>query len=36
MYYRLKDIRRVATRFDRNTANFLAAVCLAAAISYWL
>lgn len=30
------DFRRVATRYDRNAANFLAAVCIAAtvAISY--
>ncbi len=30
MFYRLKDFRRVATRYDRNAANFLAAVCIAA------
>ena len=30
MFCRLKDFRRVATRYDRNAANFLAAVCLAA------
>ena len=32
MFSRVKDFRRVATRYDRNAANFLAAVCLAAAI----
>ena len=35
MFCRLKDFRRVATRYDRNAANFLAAVCIAA-VSYWL
>ena len=36
MFCRLKDFRRVATRYDRNAVNFLAAVCLAATVSYWL
>jgi transposase len=36
MFCRLKDFRRVATRYDRNAVKFLAAVCIAAAISYWL
>jgi transposase len=36
MFCRLKDFRRVATRYDRNAANFLAAVCIAATVSYWL
>jgi transposase len=36
MFCRLKDFRRVATRYDRNAVNFLAAVCIAAAISYRL
>jgi transposase len=36
MFCRLKDFRRVATRYDRHAANFLAAVCIAAAVSYWL
>jgi transposase len=36
MFCRLKDFRRIATRYDRNAANFLAAVCIAAAICYWL
>jgi len=35
-FCRLKDFRRVATRYDRNAVNFLAAVCIAAVISYWL
>ncbi len=36
MFCRLKDFRRVTTRYDRNATNFLAAVCIAAAVSYWL
>jgi transposase len=36
MFCRLKDFRRVATRYDRNAANFLAAVCIAATVSFWL
>ena len=36
MFCRLKDFRRIATRYDKNATNFLAAVCLAAAVSYWL
>ena len=36
MFGRLKDFRRIATRYDRLSRNFLAAVCLAATISYWL
>jgi transposase len=34
MFCRLKDFRRVAS-YDRNAVNFLAAVCIAAAVSYW-
>jgi transposase len=36
MFRRLKDFRRIATRYDRNAANFLAAVCIAATVSHWL
>ncbi len=36
MSCRLKDFRRIATRYDRNATNFLAAVCSAATVSYWL
>jgi transposase len=36
MFGRLKDFRRIATRYDRLACNYLAAVCLAATISYWL
>ena len=33
---RLKDFRRIATRYDCSVTNYLAAVCLAATVSYWL
>ena len=36
MFGRLKDFRRVATRYDRFAQNFHAAVCIAAIICYWL
>lgn len=36
MFGPLKDFRRIATRYDRLATNYLAAVCFAAAISYWL
>jgi transposase len=36
MFGRLKDYRRIATRYDRLAKNFLAAVCIAAVVSYWL
>lgn len=36
MFGRLKDFRRIATRYDRLAANYLAAVCIAATVSYWL
>ena len=36
MFCRLKDFRRIATRFDRNVQNFLSAVCLAATVIWWL
>jgi transposase len=32
MFYRIKDFSRIATRYDRNAANFLAAVCIAATV----
>jgi transposase len=35
-FCRLKDFRRVATRYDKLARNFLAAVHLAAIIAYWL
>lgn len=33
---RLKDFRRVATRYDKLAANFLSAVALAAMYAFWL
>ncbi|MBL0901219.1 MAG: transposase [Reyranella sp.] len=35
-FCRLKDFRRVFTRYDRLARNFLASVCLAAAIASWI
>ena len=35
MFCRLKDWRRLATRYDRNARNFLSALALAAAITFW-
>ena len=35
-FNRMKHFRRVATRYDRLATNYLAAVCLAATVSYWL
>ncbi|GLS46541.1 transposase [Methylobacterium brachythecii] len=36
MFGRLKDFRRIATRYDRLASNYLAAICIAAIVSYWL
>lgn len=36
MFCRLDDVRRLATRYDRNAVNFLATVCIAPTVSYWL
>ena len=33
MFGRLKDFRRIATRYDRSATNFLAAICLAPPLS---
>ena len=35
-YCRLKDFRRVATRYDKLARNFLATVHLAAIVAYWI
>ena len=35
-FCRLKDFRRIATRYDRLARNFLASVCLVAAIVCWV
>ncbi|CTQ62463.1 Transposase [Roseibium album] len=36
MFGRLKEFRRIATRYDRNARNFLSALCFAATVCYWL
>ena len=36
MFCRLKDWRRIATRFDRNVKIFMAAIALAATVIWWL
>jgi transposase len=35
-FCRLKDFRRIATRYDKLAQNFLAAVHIAAIVAYWL
>ncbi len=35
-FCRLKDFRRVATRYDKLAVNFLSAVVLAAIIAFWV
>jgi len=35
-FNRLKDFRRIATRYDRLARNYLASVCLAAALVGWI
>lgn len=36
MWCRLKDFRRVATRYDKLARNYLAGVFIAASCAYWL
>jgi transposase len=36
MFGRLKDFRRIATRYDKNADNYMAGLCLAALICYWI
>ena len=36
MFCRLKDFRRIATRYDKLARNYLAALCLAALIACWI
>ena len=36
MFGRLKDFRRIATRYDKLARNFMAAVAIAATIIWWL
>lgn len=35
-FCRLKDFRRIATRYDKLAANFLSAVALATIIAFWV
>jgi transposase len=35
-FNRLKDFRRFATRYDRLARNYMASVCLAAALVWWI
>jgi putative transposase len=34
-FCRIKDFRGIATRYDKTARNFLPAVCLVSAITYW-
>lgn len=36
MFCRLKDWRRIATRYDKSAQNFFAALCLAALLCFWI
>ena len=36
MFGRLKDFRRIATRYDKLARNFLAGILIAADITWWL
>lgn len=36
MFCRLKDFRRVATRYDKKVDNFLSAVLIAATVTWWM
>jgi transposase len=33
---RLKDWRRIHTRYDRCAHTFMSAICIAAAVTFWL
>jgi hypothetical protein len=35
-FCRLKDWRRIATRYDKLARNFLSALCFVAMVAYWL
>jgi transposase len=35
-FNRLKDFRRIATRYDRPARNYLASVCLVATLVWWI
>jgi transposase len=34
-FRRITDLRGIATRYDKTTRNFVAAICLVSAITYW-
>jgi transposase len=36
MFERIKDWRRIHTRYDRCAHTYLSAICIAAAIAFWL
>jgi len=36
MFGRLKDFRRVATRYDKLARNFMAALCIASLLCFWI
>jgi transposase len=35
-FCRLKDFRRVATRYDKLATNFMSTVCFVAVLAYWV
>jgi transposase len=35
-FCRLKDFRRIATRYDKLAQNFMSALCFAATLAYWI
>jgi transposase len=35
-FCRLKDFRRIATRYDKLAQNFFSALCLVATVAYWI
>ena len=36
MFGRLKDWRRIHTRYDRSAHTFFSAICIAATVTYWI
>jgi transposase len=36
MFCRIKDFRRLATRYDKSARHFLSALCLVAAFAFWI
>ena len=36
MFGRLRDWRRIATRYDRCAHTFMSAICIAATVIFWL